>query len=208
MLSTPKSHLQICEFTVILNHCMWKCGQNFVKIRYILCKYHVPAFPSKASCRLGRKKAVFAVTNVDEHSWQESLPQLSSFKKLSWIYIIRNNMHIKIFCRSVFWEKTLHFPALFIQPRCCGILPCHCGGLCPPCAVTTFDSLLVLLLLRPDTRTLSHNSDTQKNNFPWGSSARSQLTPQAFAHRLFWTIILLQKHSTFECLSPNLVKFG
>lgn len=129
----------------------------------------------------------------------------STFKKLSWIYITGNSMYIKIFCWRFFGKKLLRFPALLIQPRC-WILPCHCGGLCPPCALTTLDSLLVLLLLLPDMGTLSHSSDIQKNNFPWGSSAKSQFTPQAFAHRLFWTIILLQEHSMFLQIWLNLVK--
>lgn len=121
----------------------------------------------------------------------------SSFKELSWIYTIRNSMHIKIF------GKTTSFPSSAHAAQVLWILPCHCGK---GGAVTTPDSLLVLLLLLPDMGMLSYGSDRQKNNFPWGPSAKNQLTPQAFAHRLFWTFIVLQEHSTFECLSPNPVK--
>lgn len=33
--------------------------------------------------------------------------------------------HSKNILLRVLWNKTLHSPALLLQPRCCGILPCH-----------------------------------------------------------------------------------
>lgn len=50
--------------------------------------------------------------------------ETSNFKTLSWIYIIRNSTLKKYFAKGSL-EQTLHSPALLLQPRCCGILPCH-----------------------------------------------------------------------------------
>lgn len=119
----------------------------------------------------------------------------SRFKELSGICIIRNSMHIKIL------EKPLHFPALLVQPRCCGTLPCHCGGLCPPCAVTT------PALAAPWHGDAFPQFRHTKEQFPLGVQCKKSAHTPGFCSET-----VLNHYSPagtqHVCLSPNLVKFG
>lgn len=63
-------------------------------------------------------------------------------------------VHVRISKNDLRPSCCLHLPALLIQARRCGALPCQCGGHCPSCAVTTLSYELALLLLLPDMGTL------------------------------------------------------
>lgn len=57
-------------------------------------------------CRLGRKQAAFAVTNVDVDSWQDTPSTDKHFKETSWICIIRNSIYMNLVwtCLKYMWK--------------------------------------------------------------------------------------------------------
>lgn len=107
------------------------------------------------------------------------------------VWISRNNLRPSC---------CLHFPALLIQARPVWwplpTLCCHHSQLpaCPALAAhwrgNTFSTVQTC------KKTLCHK----------GSNARSQLTLQAFAQRLFKPINFMQEYSMFKLLSSNLLK--